>query len=419
VATIAGIICIVLAIVGIGYFLYSYFLSDLMKKTAEDTVPNFVGMNMSDIDETKYPNFALDYSNQQASDQYPSGYIIAQSPDADSTAKVGTTIKLTVSTGPETNTMPDLVNKSEASAKSYLDKMAIQVVVSVSYEQNDDYTDGYVIRTDPEANASLTAGQTVTLFVCQKSDEEMVPVPALVGMDVDDALALIDSSNLGRGDVRSIESDLPEGTVTFQSIDEGEKVKSGTTINLQVSKGPEEAAAPVVKYLTGNSTVQVGDTLTLQIQANTTDEGVLTYAWYVSKTGSTDDGQVVSASAEGNTTCTVDTSAAGSSYYFCKITNTLGKATATTYSNMVYVTVEAKQASTLKDKVLAVEMPSSDGVYDVTVKVGGVQQQNFEVDMSQVEGTVISIQVSGTGSQVVDVYVDGQLQSTQTVDFGS
>jgi hypothetical protein len=39
--------------------------------------------------------------------------------------------------------------------------------------------------------------------------------------------------------------------------------------------------------------------------------------------------------------------------------------------------------------------------------------------MSQVEGTVISIQVSGTGSQVVDVYVDGQLQSTQTVDFGS
>jgi serine/threonine-protein kinase len=161
--------------------------------------------------------------------------------DADSTAKVGTTIKLTVSTGPETNTMPDLVNKSEASAKSYLDKMAIQVVVSVSYEQNDDYTDGYVIRTDPEANASLTAGQTVTLFVCQKSDEEMVPVPALVGMDVDDALALIDSSNLGRGDVRSIESDLPEGTVTFQSIDEGEKVKSGTTINLQVSKGPEES----------------------------------------------------------------------------------------------------------------------------------------------------------------------------------
>ena len=57
-------------------------------------------------------------------------------------------------------------------------------------------------------------------------------------MDVDDALTLIDSSNLGRGDIRSVESNLPEGTVTFQSIDEGEQVKSGTTINLQVSKGP-------------------------------------------------------------------------------------------------------------------------------------------------------------------------------------
>ena len=238
-------------------------------------------------------------------------------------------------------------------------------------------------------------------------------------MDVDDALTLIDSSNLGRGDIRSVESNLPEGTVTFQSIDEGEQVKSGTTINLQVSKGPEDAAAPVVKYLTGNSTVQVGDTLTLQIQATTTDDGVLTYAWYVSKTGSTDDGQVVSGSAEGNTTCSVDTSAAGSYYYFCKIVNTLGTATTTTYSNMVFVTVEAKQTTTLTDKVIAVEMPSSDGLYDVTVKVGGVQQQNFEVDMSQVDGTTISIQVSGTGSQVVDVYVDGQLQSTQTIDFGA
>jgi serine/threonine-protein kinase len=114
-------------------------------QSASDMLADLEGFR----NETKYPNFTLDYSNQQASDQYPSGYIIAQSPDADSTAKVGTTIKLTVSTGPETNTMPDLVNKSEASAKSYLDKMAIQVVVSVSYEQNDDYTDGYVIRTDP------------------------------------------------------------------------------------------------------------------------------------------------------------------------------------------------------------------------------------------------------------------------------
>ena len=182
VATIAGIICIALAVIGIGYFLYSYFFSDLIKKTAEDTVPKFVGMNMSEIDETKYPNFTLDYSNQQPSDQYPSGYIIAQSPDPDTTVKVGTTIKLTVSTGPQTNTMPDLVNKSLQSAQSYLDKMAIQVVVNVTYEDNEDYTDGYVIRTDPTANTALTEGQTVTLVVCQKSDAEMVPVPALVGM---------------------------------------------------------------------------------------------------------------------------------------------------------------------------------------------------------------------------------------------
>ncbi len=37
-----------------------------------------------------------------------------------------------------------------------------------------------------------------------------------------------------------MKNDLPKGTVTFQSLEQGAKVKPKTIINLQVSQGPDE-----------------------------------------------------------------------------------------------------------------------------------------------------------------------------------
>jgi beta-lactam-binding protein with PASTA domain len=415
IAVIAGVICIALAVIGIGYFLYSYFFSGIFSKTAEDTVPKFIGMTYDQIDRAKYPNFTIEASQWKTSDTYPYGYVMDQTPEADTTAKVGTTIELTVSNGTETNKMPNLVNSSLASAQTALKDM--NLVANITYAASDSVTDGYVISTDPAEGSTLKAGQTVTLVVSQGPTEQLVAVPGLVGEDIDLALQDIQSANLGKGDVRSVDSDLPEGTVTSQSIDEGEKVKAQTPINLEVSKGPQNASAPVISYLTGSSAVKVGDTLTLQIQASAADDGVLTYAWYVSNSGNSGDGQLVSGSAENNTTCPVDTSAAGTFYYYCEVVNTLGTAKATTESGMVKVTVEAKASDTLKNKVLYVKMPSADGTYDVTVKVGGVQQNSFEANMSDWGSDQISIQVSGSGTQTVDIYVNGELYSTQSIDF--
>ena len=51
----------------------------------------------------------------------------------------------------------------------------------------------------------------------------------------------------------------------------------------------------------------------------------------------------------------------------------------------------------------------------VTVYVAGVQQiEAFEVDAS---GSQIPIQVSGTGEQTAEIYLDGSLYDSQLVDF--
>ena len=409
VAVIAGIVCIALAILGILYFLYSYFISDLFTKTEEDTVPNLIGENYDTLDKSKYPNFKIEIGQWRASDE-ESGTILDQSPDPGRTAKVGTTIELTISSGSEENRMPDLVNMTLAGAQTTLNTMSVRVTIQPVYETSNDVTDGYVIRTEPAKDAPLTDGQTVVIYVSQGTAAETTRVPALVGLPVEVAKELIEKAGLSTGSATAVESDLPEGTVTFQSVDAEEEVRKGTVINLQISRGPTDAAAPIILSQSESTTVARSASLTLEVRAETQDKGVLSYAWYLTPTGSTDDGVLVSS----RETCDVDTSTPGVYYYFCKIVNTLGDETAFVYSDTVRVTVEDAG----REFILHVRMPSERGKYMVSVMVGDeLQIEPYEVDMDENAGRDIEIPVKGSGLLLVVVYLDGVEYDRQLIDF--
>lgn len=409
VAVIAGIVCIALAILGILYFLYSYFISDLFTKTEEDTVPNLIGENYDTLDKSKYPNFKIEVGQWRASDE-ESGTILDQSPDPGRTAKVGTTIELTISSGSEENRMPDLVNMTLAGAQTTLNTMSVRVTIQPVYETSNDVTDGYVIRTEPTKDAPLTDGQTVVIYVSQGTAAETTRVPALVGLPVEKAKKLIEKAGLSTGSATAVESDLPEGTVTFQSVDAEEEVRKGTVINLQISRGPTDAAAPIILSQSESTTVARSASLTLEVRAETQDKGVLSYAWYLTPTGSTDDGVLVSS----RETCDVDTSTPGVYYYFCKIVNTLGDETAFVYSDTVRVTVEDAG----REFILHVRMPSERGKYMVSVMVGDeLQIEPYEVDMDENAGRDIEIPVKGSGLLLVVVYLDGVEYDRQLIDF--
>ena len=409
VAVIAGIVCIALAILGILYFLYSYFISDLFTKTEEDTVPNLIGENYDTLDKSKYPNFKIEVGQWRASEE-ESGTILDQSPDPGRTAKVGTTIELTISSGSEENRMPDLVNMTLAGAQTTLNTMSVRVTIQPVYETSNDVTDGYVIRTEPAKDAPLTDGQTVVIYVSQGTAAETTRVPALVGLPVEEAKELIEKAGLSTGSATAVESDLPEGTVTFQSVDAEEEVRKGTVINLQISRGPTDAAAPIILSQSESTTVARSASLTLEVRAETQDKGVLSYAWYLTPTGSTDDGVLVSS----RETCDVDTSTPGVYYYFCKIVNTLGDETAFVYSDTVRVTVEDAG----REFILHVRMPSERGKYMVSVMVGDeLQIEPYEVDMDENAGRDIEIPVKGSGLLLVVVYLDGVEYDRQLIDF--
>lgn len=145
----------------------------------------------------------------------------------------------------------------------------MQVTVNIEYETSTTFTDGYVMATDPAAGETLTAGQTVTLTVCAGAGVELVKVPALQGETVDEAIADIKDAGLEPGQVRYVESDLPKDTVTYQSVDAGEQVKAGTVINLQASKGPEQARTPFVRSVSQDAEIGLNEELTLRVEAET------------------------------------------------------------------------------------------------------------------------------------------------------
>ena len=236
---VAGIICIALALCLIGYFLYSFFFADFFTDTAEIEVPEFVGKYAEEIDNNDYPNFQIHIKEWVPNDTVPSGQVLEQDPYAGRMVKSGSTIELTVSAGPSTDTMRNLVNSTLSNARTILDNLGLSLDIRVEYESSEVCGKDCVIRTEPAKDEPLSAGQTVILYVSTGPDITLIPVPELVGMDIDAAIDKLDSLNLLYG-VSYVFAEEAEGTVIFQSIKQQDVVKEGTTINLQVSKGPRK-----------------------------------------------------------------------------------------------------------------------------------------------------------------------------------
>ena len=179
---------------------------------------------------------------------------------------------------------------------------------------------------------------------------------------------------------------------------------------MHVAKGPsEKAEVPSIVTQPASLTVEQNEAAALSVSAIVTDGGTLTYEWFMSKTGATTDLKPAGAGAALN----VATDTIGTTSYCCKISNRLGDSVVSIYTNMVKVTVEKHVEPVLR--TLDLMLPAGEGVATVTIRLDGKDYMTpFTADRSA--GT-IQIAVESTGTHVVDVYVDGLLTLSKTVEF--
>jgi serine/threonine-protein kinase len=258
VATIAVVVCSIVALIAIGIFLYTLLNGGLILTPQRVRVPTLVGQNYTNLLQIEDLQIVV---QENVYSDYEAGYIIHQEPAGGRSVAKGTEIYLTVSKGPETNSkvMPNLVEVTADDAQDYLNDLNAKLKITVRKEAHATIPAGRVIRTDPVEKTHLNPGQTVVLWISIGPAAQKAKMPYVVGYTEADAKEALEQVGLTNWDISYVESDRAEGTVIYQSKGRNEEVNVTDTIYLQVSKGlpnhnnnqddPEIPTTPPASYV--------------------------------------------------------------------------------------------------------------------------------------------------------------------------
>ena len=231
-------IVLIVFLAGAGLFLWLTFFSDMFSSAPELDVPDLRGMTVEEADADEDIRFKIVASSTAPSDEYPEGQIVSQDPKYGDKAKEGSTIRVTVSSGREPVKMVDVSGLRYEDAVQILQSKGLKVDTP-EYAADDEVEKGYVISHTPLKDVELMPGDTVHLVVSTGKKVKKVVVPTLVGQSLDSARKMLADIGLSVASVTEVYSSEPVGEVTYQSIASGTEVDEGTSIVLNVSKGPE------------------------------------------------------------------------------------------------------------------------------------------------------------------------------------
>ena len=130
------------------------------------SVPEVVGRSEADATAILHgAGFAVQ-SVSSPSDTTPQGIVTAQSPNAGTEATKGSTVTITVSSGPSSATVPNVVGEQEETARDDLENAGFKVKVE-KVPVTDPTQDNVVQDQDPTGGSSAPKGSRVTIFVGQ------------------------------------------------------------------------------------------------------------------------------------------------------------------------------------------------------------------------------------------------------------
>ena len=245
VATVAVVICSLVAIVAIAVFIIAIVNGGLFENgTTLVTVPDFKNKTLDEAE--KNLDFVIKVQERVHSDEFEAGKIISQSPEADRKVSAGTTVSVVVSLGAKPvskTTMDNLVQSTPEDAESFLNGKDMGLQFLRRYETSA-VTEGLVTRTEPAAGEELKEGQTVVLWISTGPETKTAWVSKVVNLSVDMAIKVLKASGFENVTVEQVENIAEAGTVIQQSVAPQTQVDVNTEIVLTVSKGPAVSQKP-------------------------------------------------------------------------------------------------------------------------------------------------------------------------------
>ncbi len=139
---------------------------------------------------------------------------------------------------PDTVEVPNLIGLDRDAATQIVNEASL--TVGTVTERSSPTRSGTVIGQTPESYARAPMGTEVNLIV---SKVNKAKVPNLMGIELENALKMIENASLMVGDIAEMESVSTPKTVISQSITAGATVSTGSKIDLVIAK-PEETKVP-------------------------------------------------------------------------------------------------------------------------------------------------------------------------------
>ena len=201
-------------------------------------VPTVVGLSQANAKaQIEAAGFVWELNSEKvASDSVEEGSVASTDPAGGTQAEKGSTVRVTISSGPDSVVLPDnLVGMTPEDARKAIEALGLKWELDSSKVASDPVAEGKVAQTNPSPGSKVKAGQTIRVYLSSGSDE--VEVPDLSGMSQDQARSALKAVGLELGNVTSVDSEKDKDRIVAQDPATGTKVKKGTTIGVSVSNG--------------------------------------------------------------------------------------------------------------------------------------------------------------------------------------
>lgn len=243
---LVGTLIAALLVFSVGSVLY---YQNKLNEVPQVQVPAVVNVSRDDADnQLRNRGFVVEY-RQGYSDNIKKGDVISVEPGVGSKVNKGSTVTVTVSSGPEKVKLPDnLQGQSEAYVRNALKDLGL-VDGRVSTVESASVPAGMVVELSPEKGSTddkgaqtVEAGSTVNIVLSSGK----VKVPSLVGLTKDQAIAALTAQDvLLNTNIETVQTnERPAGTVLSQSSAAGTLVAQNSTVTIRVAATPTQTTAP-------------------------------------------------------------------------------------------------------------------------------------------------------------------------------
>ena len=216
----------------------SSVISEVSSKSSVIAVPAVKGHTLAEaitiLSETGITNYRFEYKNSR---EFKKEDVMDVTPAEGTEINKDDEVVITVSKGEDSQVVPDVRNNSKDTAVSTLESM--KFTVKTQEKPSETVEAGKVIDTIPGVGTEVKEGETITIVVSTGPENKKVLVPNVVEMSEADAVANLSAAGFKASIAYKEDDAVEKGKVISQSVTGGNEAETGTTIGLNISKGPK------------------------------------------------------------------------------------------------------------------------------------------------------------------------------------